>query len=498
MRALRPRSPSFRSALPHVGSRAPFCLSQGAHGALAIALGSLPGPDAFVPLSTSWVPPAVTCALDCTAGARILSVPVPMPLAAPTLADRAPLHSMRSLAACLGALLAPLRVLLVPLPFPGSLSRAVPSAARALSPFAAADLGIVPALSPSLLAACALACSLRLSLGTPPVASRPLLRAPVAGTLPRLRPSPPCRITRRASCCRHSCGSVTPGGVRLAAGGRTCRVCPVGKAAFGGNGLGGLVWVWLGLAWARYLAPFLPSAAAVVAPGEALGARAGFISRARGMLGAAAWPAGAVARHAGAALSAPCAPSRPSSAAAAAPSEAPGARAGATPRAGGAPGAAVRAAARLAGAAVSAPSAPGGPSGGGAAGLAAWAAGAVLSAGAGPRVDGPVSAKAARGCPAGGPTGTAAYASRSSSRSARVSPAYPWETGERERDRRWWGSSRLGEPSVSDITVIPVGMRGGRCALPTTNRFIRVVPWAVLCSASQGEGEEGRVAWRWP
>ena len=91
-----------------------------------------------------------------------------------------------------------------------------------------------------------------------------------------------------------------------------------------------------------------------------------------------------------------------------APGEAPGAGAGATPHTGGAPGAAVRAAARLAGATVSTPCAPGAPSGGGAVWLAAWAAGAVSSAGAGPRVDGPVSAEAARGCPAGGPTGTAA------------------------------------------------------------------------------------------
>ena len=196
--------------------------------------------------------------------------------------------------------------------------------------------------------------------------------------------------------------------------------------------------MWLGLAWVRYLAPSLPSATAAAAPGEALGARAGSVPRARGVLGAAAWPAGSVAWLAGAAVLAPCAPSPPSSAAAAAPGETPGARAGATPRAGGAPGAAVGAVARLAGAAVSAACAPGAPSGGGPAGLAAWAAGLVSSAGAGPRVDGPVSAEATRGCA----TGTAASASRRSSRSARVSTAHPGETGERERDRRWWRSSR--------------------------------------------------------
>ena len=72
-------------------------------------------------------------------------------------------------------------------------------------------------------------------------------------------------------------------------------------------------------------------------------------------------------------------------------------------------------------------------------------------------------------CQAGGPTGTAASASRRSLRSAKVSPAHPGETGEREPDRRWWRSSRWGEPSESDITVILVGMRGGRCVRSTTS-----------------------------
>ena len=75
------------------------------------------GFHAFVFLSTPWVSPTVTCALARTASARIYPVPVSMPLAAPTFPDRDPLHSMRSVAACLGALLAPLRVLPVPLPF---------------------------------------------------------------------------------------------------------------------------------------------------------------------------------------------------------------------------------------------------------------------------------------------------------------------------------------------------------------------------------------------
>ena len=208
------------------------------------------------------------------------------------------------------------------------------------------------------------------------------------------------------------------------------------------------------------------------------------------MLGATAWPAEAVERLAGAAVATPCAPSPLHSAAAAALGNAPGSCAGATPRVGGVPGAAVGAAAWLAGAAVSAPRASRAPSRGGAAGLAVGAA--VTSAGSGSRVDSPVSTEAARGCPAGSPTGTVASASLRSSRCARVSPpAHSGETGERERDRRWWRSSRWGKPSESAITVILVGMRGGRCALPTTSWWISVVPWAVPCSALRGGGGEG-------
>ena len=137
------------------------------------------------------------------------------------------------------------------------------------------------------------------------------------------------------------------------------------------------------------------------------------------------------------------------------------------------------AAAWLAAAAVSASCASGAPSRGGAAGLAAWAAGAVISAGSGSRAGG------------GGPTSTAASASLRSSRSARVSPVHSGEAGERERDRRWWRSSRWGEPSESAITVILVGMRGGRRALPTTSWCISAVPWAVPCGALRGGGGEG-------
>ena len=237
--------------------------------------------------------------------------------------------------------------------------------------------------------------------------------------------------------------------------------------------------MWVGLAWARYFVLSLPTAAAAGAAGEAPVAPAGSFPRFPGVLGVAAWSAGAVARLAGAAVATPCAPSPLSSAAAAALGDAPGSCAGATPGVGGVPGAVVGAAAWLAGAAVSASCASGPPSRGGAAGLAAWAAGAVTSTGSGSWAGG------------GGPTSTAASASRRSLRSAGVSPVHSGETGERERDRRWWRSSRWGEPSESAITVILVGMRGGRRALPTTSWCISAMPWAVPCGALRGGGGEG-------
>ena len=187
----------------------------------------------------------------------------------------------------------------------------------------------------------------------------PELRRPLPALCPPLllRPS---WTTRRASRCLCSCGSVTPGGERSRAGGRTCRSRPGGKG-LGGNGLGGLVWVWVGLAWARYFVLSLPTAAAAAAAGKASVARAGFFPRLRCVLGVAAWPAEAVARPAGAAVATPRAPSSFSSAAAAAAGEAPVARAGSVPRVRGVLGVAVwpaEALSRLAGVAAAAPRAP--------------------------------------------------------------------------------------------------------------------------------------------
>ena len=96
-------------------------------------------------------------------------------------------------------------------------------------------------------------------------------------------------------------------------------------------------------------------------------------------------------------------------------------------------------------------------------------AGAASLAGTGSWASGSGSLGAAWGCSAGGPTDTAASASRRFSRFARLSPAHPGEKGEPVRERQWWPSSRWGGASESDIAVILVGMRSFRRAPPTTS-----------------------------
>ena len=364
-----PRPPPFDPPFPP-GSHAPSRLSLGARGAPALALGP---PSGTWPARSPTVPRPAPCTWEpCPRPCAPFSGPGPFPAHCPE--SHRPLPAL-----CPPPLLRTYTLPRVPSPAPCACSWALP------------------------------------------------LLPPVPRSAP---PSCPSWITRWPSRCLCSCGSVTPSGERWGAGGRTCRVRPGGKG-FGGNGLGGLVWVWVGLAWARYFVLSLPTAAAAAAAGEAPVARAGSFPRFRGVLGAAAWPAEAVARLAGAAVATPRAPSPLPSAAAAALGDAPGYCAGATPRVGGVPGAAVGPAAWLAGAAVSASRASRAPSRGGAAGLAAWAAGAVTLAGSGSWVDGPVSAEAGRACPASGPTSTAASASLPSSRSAGVSPVHSGETGER-------------------------------------------------------------------
>ena len=223
---------------------------------------------------------------------------------------------------------------------------------------------------------------------------------------------------------------MTPGGERSGAGGRTCRARPGGKG-LGGNCLGGLVWVWVGLVWARYFALSLPTAAAAAAAGEAPVARAGFFPCLRGVLGVAAWPAEAVARPAGAAVATPRAPSLLSFAAVVAAGDAPVARAGSVPRFGGVLGVAAwsaEALARPAGAAVATPRAPFSLS---SAAAAALGDAPGSCAGAIPRVGGvPGAAVGAAAWLAG------AAVSASCASGAPPSPTYPqWSRNPQDRER---------------------------------------------------------------
>ena len=212
-----------------------------------------------------------------------------------------------------------------------------------------------------------------------------------------------------------------PIGVRLRVRARMGLGLPSEKAALGGYGWGGLKWVWLGLVWAPYLTPSLPSAACHGCP------RRG----ARGPRGA-------------------CPPR--------------------WRRTGG------RSMPDWRG--VCGSMRVWGPSWGQAAEAAAWAAGAASPAGTGSRAGVSDSLGAAWGCSAGCPTGTAASASCRFSRSTGVSPAHPGDaqTGERERDQRWLRSSCWGEPSESEIAAILVASHGCRRVRPTTSQRIGGMP----------------------
>ena len=475
-----------------LGSHASSCLSLGARATLALAPGPLSSP-----LPVSRVPP-----------------PVPHAPARPLthLPSPCPLH--------LGSLPVPLRALAVPWPLPGPLPRVAPSAACALLPPAAAPfldhppgvplplqlrqrdarrralarrgvwvwvwvgLAWAPYFALSLPTAAAAAAGGQASVARAGFFPRFLGVLGVAAW-PAEAVAPPAGAavaTPRAPSSFSSAAVAAAGEAPVARAGSVPRSRGVlGVAAWPAEAVSRLA----GAAAAAPRAPSSLSFAAVAAAEEAPVACAGSAPRFRGVLGVAAWSAEAVVRPAGAAVAIPRAPFLLSSAAAAALGDAPGSCAGAAPRVGDVPGAAVGAAAWLAGAAVSASCAPGAPSRGGAAGLAAWAAEAVISAGSGSRPGG------------GGPTSTAASASLRSSRSARVSPVHSGEeAGERERDRRWWRSSRWGDASESAITVTLVGRR----ALPTTSWCISTVLWAVLCGALRGrwgEGVGGRL-WRQP
>ena len=298
--------------------RAPFFLSSAA----AAVLGDAPGSCAGAVPRVGCVPGAAAGAAAWLAGAAVSASCAPgAPSLRPVLPPGLPCPVLpvpwgpRRPCPCPWAPFQP------PARVAGPASRPPRSGPPALPP----PLALPPA--PGLPARAPARPSRALAPSRPPAPSR-AVRCLRSAPPPLLRPS---WTTRRASRCLCSCGSVTPGGGRLRAGGRTCRSRAGGKG-LGGNGLGGLVWVLVGLAWAPYFALSLPTAAAAAAAGEASVARAGFFPRLRDVLGVAAWPAEAVARPAGAAVATPGAPSSFSSAAAAAAGEAPVARAGSLPR----------------------------------------------------------------------------------------------------------------------------------------------------------------------
>ena len=181
----------------------------GPSGAPALALGPPSGP-----LPVPWVPPPVTQALAC-------------PLS----------HCLSLCYLHLGALPAPLRAFLCP----GSFPAPCPESRRPL-----------PALCPpQLLRPCSLprvpwpapcACSWALPLSPPvPRSAHPRLARSSACAL-----SPPSWITRRASRCLCSCGSVTPAASARAPGGGRAASAPGGRA-WGGTAWGG--WCGRGRGW---------------------------------------------------------------------------------------------------------------------------------------------------------------------------------------------------------------------------------------------------------
>ena len=329
-----------------LGSQAPSRLSLGARGALALALGPLSSP-----LPVSRVPP-----------------PVPHALAHPLtyLSSPCPLH--------LGSLPVPLRALPVPWPLPGPLPRVAPSAACALLPPAAAPfLDHSPGVPLPLGLAWAWAWALPLPTAAAAAAAGEASVAR-AGFFPRLRgvlevaawpaeaaarPAGAAVATPRAPSSFSSAAAAAADEAPVARAGSAPRFCGV---------LGVATWSTEAVARPAGTAVAIPHApsslpfAAVAAADEAPVAHAGSAPCFRGVLGVAAWSVEAVVRPAGAAVAIPRAPFLLSSAAAAALGDAPGSCAGAAPRVGGVPGAAVWAAAWLAGAAVSASCASGAPS----------------------------------------------------------------------------------------------------------------------------------------
>ena len=274
---------ALSSALPFPPRpRAPSCLPSVAHVTLPLLA---PGPPpcavplALVrslppaPLPVSPVPPSVTPSLAFSAGARILAVPLHVPLAVPCV----PLSAARALAcrvcvpfpaaACTGAL---------PVPLPSLAAASALALPLCVSPGAAASAFALPwRFSPS-------------SAYLPPsVALRPSPRAPVAGIAPRpiaasaLLDHVPLQVRQRDAW----------------------------RRALGRRGADGLR-PWAGTAWGGWCGLARLGVGAVLAalpafrcgrggPRRGPGARAGPVPRAGG-------EPGAVACCAGAAAAAPC------------------------------------------------------------------------------------------------------------------------------------------------------------------------------------------------
>ena len=125
------------------------------------------------------------------------------------------------------------------------------------------------------------------------------------------------------------------------------------------------------------------------------------------------------------------------------------------------------------------------------------AAGAAPSAGASLGAGGSGPSGAAWGCLAGGSAETAASARCRLSLSAGVSPSHPWETGERERDRRRGWSSRWGGPSESDI----LAALSGRCMLCVARLCVSRCPSSPpvrrCCAVGGAVRFQGLGGWPW-
>ena len=179
------RAPMPRPACP-LGPAAPLPLPLGPFPVPCPCRGSGPPPPTFWPARSPTAPRPSPCTwAPCPRPCAPFWCPGPFP--APCPESRRPLHAL-----CPPPQLRPCSLPRVPWPAPCARPWALP-----LSP--PAPRSALPLLAGS--SACA--------------------------------PSPPSGITGRASRCLCSCGSVTPGGKRSGAGGRTCRARP------GGKGLGG-------------------------------------------------------------------------------------------------------------------------------------------------------------------------------------------------------------------------------------------------------------------